>query len=110
MKNIDTKILDIDFSLDKNSTSLPVNIYAIKVHNIDENYYFKIAVEHNSFCPNISSNHEDSNFLEYLSNLESRLIEEYYKSKKQKKPENYTTVLEIITDEKGELYRIAKAV
>ncbi|UAM97336.1 hypothetical protein K8354_13545 [Polaribacter litorisediminis] len=110
MKNIDTKILDINFSLDKNLISLPENVYAIKVHNIDSNYYFKIAVKHDSFCPNISSSYEESQFLDYLSNLEYKLIEEYYKSKNKQKPENYSTVLEIITNEKGELYRLAKAV
>ena len=108
MKIIDTNILNVNFEIEENNHSLPLNIYAIKVLNLDENTTFEIAIKHNGYCPNISSEYEESKFSEYLCNLEYTLIDEYYKQNNMKKPKSYYSICEVMTNEKGDLYRFSK--
>ena len=108
MKAISTEILNLDFSIEQSKKNLPSNIYALKVLNVDENEVFEIAINHNGYCPELNSEREESIFTEYLCNLEYNLIEEYFKYNKIKKPKSYYSLCEVMTDNKGELYRFSK--
>ncbi len=110
MEIIKSNILNIDFSLSQNDKCLPKNIYAIKVFNADKKEFFELVINHNGYCPQIITDHEQSNFNEYLCNLEYDTIEEYFKVKKSKKPKVYYSVCEVITNENGELYRYTKSI
>jgi hypothetical protein len=96
------------FDLENIKSNLPKNIYALKVLNVDKNETFNIAIEHNGYCPKLYDNHDESNFGEYLSNLEYQLVEDYFKMKKIKKPKQWYHLCEIMTNENGELYHYAK--
>ena len=108
MKKIDTKILNIDFSLEQNQRHLPINIYAVKVFNVDKNEVFQIAINHNGYCPEINSNNDESKFNDYLCNLEYNLIDNYFNSNEIEKPKSYYTICEVMTDNVGNLYRFSK--
>jgi hypothetical protein len=105
-----THILDLDLSLVKNQQNLPKNIYAIRVLNIDKNETFDIVIEHDGYCPPLSSERDYSLFDEYLSNLEYKLIDDYFKINKQKKPKNYHHLYELMTDNKGNIHSYSKCV
>jgi hypothetical protein len=108
MKYLNTEILNKNYSLDENTSNLPKNIYAIKVYNVDDDQNFEIAINNNGYCPNLNSEHEESSFIEYLSALEYRLIDEYFKVNKLKKPKEYYTICELMTNGEGDLYRYSK--
>lgn len=98
-----------NYNLDLIDKNLPKNIYGIKVLNVDKNETFNIAIEHIGYCPALYGEREESRFNDYLSNLEYKVIDEYFKTIKKRKPKNYYSVCEIITNEKGELYRYSKS-
>ena len=62
-----TEILNSNFDLE--NIIYPKNIYALRICDEKGNVY-NISVSHNGFCPNISTEREQSNFNDYLSNLE----------------------------------------
>ncbi len=102
-----TNILNSNFDL-KNIT-YPKNIYALKIKDGNENIY-DISVEHNGFCPDIFLEREQSNYNDYLSNLESYVVQEFFKSIKRRKPKEYVNLIEVMTNGKGELYHYAYSV
>ena len=104
MKN---DILEANFDVE--GKIYPENIYAVKIKDSTENVY-EIAVNHDGYCPNIYSEREQSNYNDYLSNLENSVVTEFFKSIGKKKPKSYFTILEVMTNNKGELYHLAKAV
>ncbi len=108
MNNLE--IFNLDLSIEKHKRNLPKNIYAIKGLNVDNNETFNIAIEHNGYCPEFENNHDASNFSEYLCNLEDKLINDFFKANKIKKPKEYYHLCEIMTNENGELYRYSKSV
>ena len=99
-----------NFDLKKVKNDLPKNIYATEILNVDTNEVFKIAIEHNGYCPTICSDHDQSNFAEYLCNLQASLIQAYFKANKIKKPKRYSSICEIVTNSKGELYHYAYSI
>ena len=103
-------ILNLDLSLKLNQINLPPNIYVIKVINVDIQETFSISIEHNGYCPNLNSDNEQSRFNEYLSNLEYEVIDIYFKNNNIKKPKEYYTFCEIMTNEKGELFHYSRAI
>lgn len=102
-----TNILNSNFLL--KNVLYPKNIYALRIEDEKGNIY-DISVEHDGFCPNIYSEREQSNYNDYLSNLESSVVQEFFKSIKKRKPKEYANLIEIMTNEKGELYRYAYSV
>lgn len=102
MKN---NLLNTIFNLKKNS--LPKNVYAIRIKDKNGNLY-DIAIQHDGYCPAIYSEREQSRFNDYLSNLENSVISEYFKSIKKRKPKNYSTQLEIVTDQQGKIYHFTQ--
>ncbi|MCF6347402.1 MAG: hypothetical protein L3J20_03780 [Flavobacteriaceae bacterium] len=109
MRITSTELLSMDFSLSKNEKHLPKNVYAIRVFNVDKKEFFEIAINHNGYCPQINSDYDESKINDYLSNLEYSLVEEYFKISKSKKPKSYYSVYEVMTNEKGDLYRYSKS-
>lgn len=102
-----TDILNSNFNL-KNAL-YPKNVYALRIEDSKGNIY-DICVEHNGFCPNIYSERMQSNYNDYISNLEYSVVQEYFKSIKKRKPKEYSNLLEILTNERGELYHYVYAV
>jgi hypothetical protein len=102
-----TDILRTDFKIE--NKNFPKNIYAIKIKDCKENTY-EIAINHNGYCPDIYSEREQSNYNDYLSNLESSIVTEFFNSIGKKKPKSYYTILEVMTNNKGELYHFSKSV
>lgn len=105
-----TNLEIFNFDLEKVKSNLPKNIYAIKVLNLDKNETFNIAIEHNGYCPELYDNHDESNFGEYLCNLEFKLVSDYFKSKKVKMPKKFYSLCEIMTNKNGELYHYSRVV
>jgi|GEM_PF-6138082 len=105
-----SELLSLNFSLKKYQRNLPKNIYAIRVLNVDKNETFCLAIEHDGYCPHLNTDRDESNFGEYLCNLQSKLIGTYYKANKTKKPKQYYSICEVMTNENGELYRYSKSV
>lgn len=103
MNNLE--IFNLDLSTGKD---LPKNIYAIKVLNADNNTTFEIAIVHDGYCLKGDNDHDESNLGEYLCNLEYKLIDNYFKTNKIKKPKSYYSICEIVTNDLGELYRYAR--
>ncbi len=99
-----------NFDLNKVKSDLPKNVYATEILNIENNEVFKIAIQHNGYCPTICSDHDQSNFSEYLCNLQAYLIQAYFKTNKRKKPKSYSTLSEIVTNSRGELYHYAYSI
>ena len=104
---MNTDILNLNFNLKYNE--FPSNLYALRVKD-SKGEIFDISMKHNGFCPDISSEREQSNFNDYLSNLESSVVKEFFKSINIKPPKEYTTLLEVMTNEKGELYHFSRLV
>lgn len=100
-----TEILNSNFDLD--NKVYPKNIYAVRIKDEKGNIY-DISLMHNGYCPKINSEREQSNYNDYLSNLEYSVIQEYFKSIKTRKPKRYLNLIELMTNEKGELYHYAK--
>lgn len=101
------KVSNFDFNIQ--NKKLPSNIYALRVLDNDNNITYDIVVNHNGFCPNIQSEREQSNYNDYLSNLETSVINEFFKVNKIKKPENYIHLFEIMTNENSELYHYSRS-
>lgn len=100
--------LSFDFNIQ--NKNLPKNIYALRVLDEDKNKIYDIIINHNGCCPIISNEREQSNYNDYLSNLENEVINEFFKFNKIKKPKNYSNLFEVMTDDKGELYHLSKSV
>lgn len=103
-----TQLLNLNFNLiDKN---LPKNIYGLRILDVDKNKTFDVVINHDGFCPNIFSERDQSRFNDYLSNLEFKVISEFYKSNKLRKPKEYYSKIEIMTDSEGNLFHLSKSV
>ncbi len=105
-----TQLLSLNFSLKVNQKDLPKNIYGLKLLNEKTNETVSLFISHNGYCPNIYSEREQSNYNDYLSNLESSIINEYCKLNKIKNTDLLIRKLEIMTNEKGELYHCSRIV
>lgn len=101
-----TEILNADFGL--RNISYPKNIYAIRIKD-ERGLIYDISVVHDGYCPEIKSERDQSNYNEYLSNLEYSVINEFFKSIKKRKPKVYSNQIEVITNHNGELYHISRA-
>lgn len=106
MNYLETSSFDFNIQ-DKN---LPINIYALRVLDNEKSKVYDILINHNGYCPYISSEREQSNYNDYLSNLENEVINDFFKLNKIKKPKNYSNLFEIMTNEKGELYHYSRTV
>jgi hypothetical protein len=104
------QLLSLNFSLKINQKNLPKNIYGIKLFNEKTNEIISLLIHHNGYCPNLSSEREQSRYNDYLSNLETSIINEYCKLNKIKNSDLLSRKLEIMTDNNGELYHFAKSV
>lgn len=102
------QILSINFSIEKNKKNLPINIYALRLLNKKTNEITDIAIQHNGFCPSISSEREQSNYNDYLSNLEYSIINDFSKSKKIRKTNDFSSIGEVMTNQNGELYHYSR--
>lgn len=81
---------------------LPKNIYAILIEDFEKKEHL-IATIHNGYCPILSTEREQSNYNDYLSNLENSIVIEYFKNQRVKKKE-YRLIKELVTDSTGNLY------
>lgn len=95
------------YNFEVQTKNLPVNIYGLRVFDLDKEQHYDIVVSHDGYCPNILTEREQSNYNDYLSNLENSLIIEFTKSTKIK---NFSRILEVMTNNKGELYHLSKTV
>jgi hypothetical protein len=95
------------FSFEVQTKNLPVNIYAIRILDTDKNQIHDVCISHNGYCPNISTEREQSNFNDYLSNLEYGVINEL---KKKINIKNNILLYELMTDNNGNLYFASKRV
>ena len=102
-----TEILNSNFDL--NNINYPKNIYALRICDEKGNIY-DISVSHNGFCPNIKTEREQSNFNDYLSNLEYSIVSAFFKSIKKRKPKTYYNKIGVITDLNGKIYHLSKAI
>lgn len=101
MLNID--LSSYNFEIQK--SELPRNIYAIKIEDSTNNIIHDLSIEHDGYCPSICDERDQSQFSEYLCNLESLLVREFSKSNKLK---NYNLLLEVMTNSEGKLYHFSK--
>ncbi len=101
------EIFNLDLASGKN---LPKNIYATIVLNCDDNSTFQLVIEHDGYCPSTATDCEQSNYMQYLCNLQSELIENYFKINKIRKPKTYYSICEIVTNSSGELHHYSKSV
>lgn len=106
MENI--QILNLDFNIA--NKNLPINIYAIRVFDCENNKTFDLLINHDGTCPNIFTEREQSRYNDYLSNLEYKLIDEFYKTNKIKKPKKYYSKIELMTDSKGNLFHLTRSI
>ncbi|MBP6385745.1 MAG: hypothetical protein KA313_09665 [Pseudarcicella sp.] len=95
------------YNFEVQTKNLPINIYGIRILDLDKNQNHDIVISHNGYCPNICTEREQSNYNDYLSNLESSVLSVFEKGTKIK---NYTRLFEVMTNEKGELYHLLKSV
>lgn len=102
-----TELLNSNFDLQ--NVKFPNNIYAIRISDGKGNVY-DITVTHNGYCPIINTEREQSNFNDYLSNLENSIVYEFFKSIKKRKPKNYKNQIEIMTDNNGKVFHFSKLV
>ena len=103
-----SQILNLDFNIiNKN---LPMNLYAVRVFDVDNDKTFDVVINHDGNCPNIYSERDQSRFNDYLSNLEYEVIDEFYKKNNLKKPNNYYSKIEVMTNNFGEIIHYLRAV
>lgn len=95
------------FNFEVQTKNLPSNIYGLRILDLDKNQNHDLIITHNGYCPNINTEREQSNYNDYLSNLENSLLVEFEKTTKIK---NYSRVFEVMTNDKGELYNFTKSV
>lgn len=93
------------YNFEVQTKNLPVNVYGLRILDLDKNNNHDIFISHNGYCPNINSERERSNYNDYLSNLENSILLEFEKTSKIK---NYTRLFEVMTDDKGDLYHFLK--
>jgi hypothetical protein len=91
------------FNFEILNRNLPINIYALRLSDNTKNTTFDIIINHDGYCPIISSERKQSNYNDYLPNLENTIINEYFKINRIKKPKNYSNLFEIVTNSNGEL-------
>jgi hypothetical protein len=106
MNNLE--IFNVDFNLQ--NKLLPLNVYALRILDLNKNKIYDISIEHSGYCPDIYTEREQSNYNDYLSNLEKEVVNQFFKSAKIRKPKNYSNLFEVITNGKGELYHYSKVV
>ena len=99
-----------NFDLKKEKKDLPKNIYAFEIFNVDKNETFKIAIQHDGYCPIIDTDRKLSHLFEYLCNLQGCLLTSYFKANKLKEPKSYHQTCEIMTNSKGELYHYSYSI
>ena len=87
-----SQILSLNFSTEVNTKNLPLNIYAVRLLNKKTNEVMDISLQHNGFCPSLSTESEHSNYGEYLSNLENSIIIEFCKSKKTNNTNDFLNI------------------
>ncbi len=104
---MNTEILNANFDIE--NVKYPKNIYAVRISDEMDTTY-DITVQHNGYCPNISTEREQSNYNDYLSNLHNTVIDEFFKTINKQKPKVYSNKLEVITNSKGDLYYLSKSV
>lgn len=102
------QIPNFDFNIQ--SKDLPVNIYALRILDNNKSKIYDIIINHNGYCPNLYTEREQSNYNDYLSNLENDVISEFFRVNKIKKPDNYLNLFEIMTNESGELYHYSRTI
>lgn len=95
------------YNFEVQTKNLPVNLYGLSLLDLDKKQKHDIVISHNGYCPNVCSEREQSNYNDYLSNLENSLLIEFENATKIK---NYTRILEVMTDDNGELYHLSKNV
>ena len=93
------------YNFEVQTKNLPVNIYGLRILDLDKNKNYDIFISHNGYCPNLNSEREQSNYNDYISNLEASLLLEF---EKMNKINNYTRLFEVMTNDKGELYHFVK--
>ncbi|EKT4520754.1 hypothetical protein JE950_002412 [Flavobacterium psychrophilum] len=103
-----TQLLSLNFSLEINQKDLPKNIYGLKLVNEKTNETISLFINHNGLCPDIYSEREQSNYNDFLSNLETSIINEYCKLNNIKNSDLLSRKLEIMTNENGELYHYSR--
>ncbi len=94
-----------NYNFEVQTKNLPVNIYGLTILDLDTKQKYDIFVTHNGYCPNINTEREQSNYNDYLCNLENSLLTEFEKTSKIK---NYNRILEVMTNDKGELYHLSR--
>ncbi len=95
------------YNFEIQTKNLPLNIYGLRILDLDKNQNHDLVISHNGYCPNISTEREQSNYNDYLSNLESSVLNEFEKRTKIK---NYTRLFEVMTNNNGDLYHLLKSV
>ncbi len=103
-----TEIFNINFSLQ--NKHLPLNVFALRILDLNKNKIYDIAIEHNGYCPEIYTEREQSNYNDYIANLEREVVYQFFKYNKIRIPKNYSNIFEVITNYKGELYHYSKVV
>lgn len=96
-------LLKLNFDIEKKK--LPKNIYGLQILDLDKKQKHDIVINHNGYCPNVYTEREQSNYNEYLTNLENSLLIEFEKSTNIR---NYIRILEVMTNDKGELFHLSK--
>ena len=84
MNNLE--IFNVNFNIQ--NKNLPLNIYALRILDVNKNKIYDISIEHNGYCPNIYTEREQSNYNDYLANLEQEVVNQFFKSAKIRKPTN----------------------
>lgn len=98
----------INFDFDSNSKKIPSNIFALRIIDSRKNMY-NIAINHCTYCPNIETERDQSRFNDYLSNLEYKVVDEFYKANKIKKPKYYSVIFEILTNNEGKIFHYSES-
>jgi hypothetical protein len=99
-----------NFDFDILGKNLPINIYALRLLDNEKNKTYDIIINHNGYCPNIFTEREQSNYNDYLSNLENEVINEFFRLNKIRKPKIHSNLFEIMTNDKGKLYHYSRIV
>jgi CMP-2-keto-3-deoxyoctulosonic acid synthetase len=97
-----------NFDFNITGKKLPINIYALRILDNEKSTTYDIIINHNGYCPSISSEREQSNYNDYLSNLENEVVTAFFKLNKIRKPKNHSNLFEIMTDNEGALYHYAR--
>ncbi|MDD4576245.1 MAG: hypothetical protein PHI36_07445 [Bacteroidales bacterium] len=104
------QLVNIAFDFNVESKILPKNIYALRVFDENTKLTHDIFVKHDGYCPNLTTEREQSNFNDYLSNLENYVTNEFFRINDLKTPKNYHHLIEVMTNDNGELYHLSKTI